>query len=121
MLSRRAKPPLHELYSAHFFAFELKVDDYVCDGNREAFAGTGDDAALEPVRAAIGVRRDDDLVRAEGSKGVLDRLQRLAVADLTAGVHTGLAQAREAAVEAVLSRRARLVLVGHPVLERRVQ
>jgi hypothetical protein len=31
-------PPLHDLYSAHFFALALQVDDDVRDRDREALA-----------------------------------------------------------------------------------
>ncbi len=43
----------------------LEVDDDVGDRHGEALARGVDDAALEPVRAALRVRRDDDLVGAE--------------------------------------------------------
>ena len=49
---------------------------------------------LEPVRAALGVRRDDDLVSAEGAERVLDRLQRVGVADLAPRVDARAASAR---------------------------
>src|SRR5213595_2307265 len=69
------------------------------DRDREALARACDDAALEPMRTAFRMRRDDHLVGAEGPEGVLDRLQRIAVADLGAGP----------------------VLVGGPVADRAVQ
>ena len=52
----------------------LQIDDHVGDREREALARAGDDAALEPVRAALGVRRDEDLIGAEGAQRILDRL-----------------------------------------------
>ena len=65
--------------------------------------------------------RDDDLIGAKGAEGVLDRLQRLAVADLTAGFDARVVQTREAALEAPLRSVPRLVVVRDPVLERGVQ
>ena len=59
------------------------------DRDGEALARFLDDAALEPVRAALGMRGDDDLVRAEGPERVLDRLQRIAVADLALRLDAG--------------------------------
>src|SRR5437879_4683548 len=95
--------------------------DDVCDRDCEALAGAGDDALLEPVRPALGVGRDDDLVGAEGAQRILDRLQRFAVADLAACLDAGLFQPRETAVESLLRGVPRLVVVRDPVLERRVQ
>ena len=51
---------------------------------REALTSAGDYSPLEPVRAAFRVGRDDDLVGPEGADRVLDRLQRVGVADLAA-------------------------------------
>ena len=45
-----------------------------------------DEVVREPVRAGLGVRRDDDLVGREDGERVRDRLERVAVADLAAGV-----------------------------------
>ena len=58
-------------------------------GSVEALARLVDDAALEPVRAARGMRRDDQLVGRERAQRVLDRLERVAVADLAARVDAG--------------------------------
>ena len=55
-------------------------------GTSKRSRARADDVALEPVRAAFGVRRDDDLVRTEGAQRVLDRLERVAVADLAPAV-----------------------------------
>src|SRR5207237_10745718 len=93
----------------------------MCDRHREAFAGAADDAPLQPVRAAFGMGGDDDLVGAERPERVLDRLQRLAVADLAAGFDARLLQASEAAVEAFPRGVSRLVLIRGPVLARGVQ
>src|SRR5207248_5413881 len=106
---------------ANLLALRLEVDHHVRDRHGEALPGAGDDTALEPVRPALRVRRDDDLVGAEGAELVLDRLQRLPVADLAARLDPRFAQARQARTEPLLRRRAGLVLVGGPVLERLVQ
>src|SRR6185437_17038246 len=82
--------------------FAIQVDHDVRDRNREALARVLDDAALEPVRAALRMRGDDDLVRPERPERVLDRLQRIAVADLAARLHARLRQLRKAPVEAFL-------------------
>ena len=52
---------------------------------------------------------------------VLDRLQRVAVADLAARLDAGVAHRGERRVEPVLRRLRGRVLVGDPVLERRVE
>src|SRR5438552_11223245 len=108
-----AQPELDS--SLQLFAFQ--VHDYVRDRHREAFAGAAHDALLEPVRAPLGMGRDDDLVRAERSERVFDRLERLAVADLAARLEARLPQSRQAAVEPLLRGVSRLVLVRHPMLE----
>ena len=68
------------------------------------------------------MRRDDDLVRAERAQRVLDRLQRVGVADLAACVD---ARPRASRARLASSRScaagARVVLVRGPVLERRVE
>ncbi len=66
----------------------LEIDDDVRHGEVEALAGAVDDVPLEPVRAALRVGRDDELVGREGAERVLDRLQRIAVADLAARVES---------------------------------
>ena len=62
-----------------------EIDDHVDDRDVVALARVLDDAALEPVRPPGGMGRDDDLVRGEGAERVLDRLERIAVADLALG------------------------------------
>ena len=57
----------------------------------------------------------------EDADAVLDRLQRVAVADLAAGLDAGGVHRRERRVEPLLRRDARLILVGDPVPELRVQ
>jgi len=57
-----------------FLALRFQIDDDVRDRNVEALFGCADDVALEPVRAALRMRRDDDLVGAERAQRVLDRL-----------------------------------------------
>src|SRR6266516_6842268 len=106
---------------ANLFGLPLEVDHNVRDRDREALAGAADDALFQPVRPAFGMGRDDDLVGAESAEGVLDRLQRLAVADLAAGFDARVVQTREAALEAPLRSVPRLVVVRDPVLERGVQ
>src|SRR5439155_1774306 len=75
----------------------------------------------EPVRAAFGMRRDDDLVGSEGAERVLDRLQRVAVADLAAGFDPLPAEPRETRVESLLCLRAGLVDIGRKRLHRRIE
>src|SRR5438874_12080736 len=99
----------------------LQIHNYVRNRDCKAFARAADDALLEPVRPAFGMGRDDDLVGPESAERVLDRLQRLAVADLAARLNAGLHQSRETSVEALLRSVPRLVVVRDPVLERRVQ
>src|SRR5947207_11824116 len=91
------------------------------DRDREALARACDDAPLEPVRAAFRMRRDDHLVGAEGPERVLDRLQRIAVADLAARVDPRPAEPLEARLEPLLRLGAGPVLVGGPVPDRAVQ
>src|SRR6266849_5420279 len=79
------------------------------------------DPSLEPVRAALGMRGDDDLVRAEGAERILDRLQRVSVPDLSPCLDARSRELREALFEALLSCGARAVVVGHPVSNRGVQ
>ena len=69
----------------------------------------------------FGMRRDDDLVRAEGAQRVLDRLQRVAVADLALRLDAVTRELREAGVEPALGRRARAVLVRRPGPHLRVE
>ena len=64
-----------------------------------------DDAALEPVRAALGMRRDRRARRGRSAERVLDRLQRVAVADLAARLDAGRAHRRERVLEPLLRRR----------------
>src|SRR2546423_14525213 len=91
------------------------------DRDGEALACLLDEMLLEPVGAARRMGGDDDLVRAEGAERVLHRLERLRVADFAAGLDPVGAEPGEARVDAVLRRQARLVLVGSPVLQPRVQ
>ena len=91
------------------------------DGAVVALRAASTRFALEPVRPALRVRRDDDLVRSEGAQCVVDRLERVAVADRAARFHPGGAHRRERGLEPLAGGGPRLVLVGHPVPERRVQ
>ena len=61
------------------------------------------------------MRRDHDLVGAEGAERVLHRLQRVAVADLAARLHAVALELGQAAVEPLLRLRAGGVLVGGKV------
>src|SRR5213596_830714 len=63
------------------------------------------------------MRRDDDLVRAEDAKRVLDRLDGIVVADLPAGIDLVGGERRERLVEAILRGGARVVLIRCPVAE----
>src|SRR5436309_8032557 len=107
--------------SLQLFALAFQIHYDVRDRDREALAGAADNALFQPVRPAFGMSRDDDLVGAEGPERVLDRLQRLAVADLAAGLDVRLLQSREAAVKALLRGVSRLVVVRDPVPERGIQ
>ena len=98
-----------------------QVDDHVRHRDVEAEPRLLDDPLLEPVRAARWMRRDDDLVGGEHPERVLERLQRVAVADLAARRDPGLAEPREARVETRLCRGPRAVLVRRPRVELRVQ
>ena len=62
--------------------FGLEIDHDVRDRHRKPLACAGNDTPLEPVRAALRVRGDDDHVRTEGSQRILHRLERIGVADL---------------------------------------
>src|SRR6185437_8342239 len=96
--------------SSEIRAVGVEIDDDVGEADVEALAGAVDDAPLEPVRAAGRVRRDDQLVGLEGADRVLDRLQRVAVADLPLGVEAVGAHRLEAAVQPRLRGRTRVVL-----------
>ena len=63
------------------------------------------------------MRRDDDLVRAERSQRVLDRLKRLLVADLAADDEPGLGESGDRRADALLRGRAGAVDVRDPVLD----
>src|SRR5688572_6419853 len=78
--------------------FGLQIDHDVSDGHGEALPRSVDDAALEPVGAALGMGRDDDLVGAEGAERVLHRLQRLRIAHLAAGLEAGVGEPLQAAL-----------------------
>src|SRR5262245_9351362 len=107
--------------SLQLLRLALQVDDHVRNRYRKALAGAVDDTFLQPMRAAFRVGRDDDLVRAEGPERILDRLQRLSVADLALGLDADVAQLGEASGQPFLRRLARLVVVRGPVLQRSVQ
>src|SRR6266545_3741224 len=102
-------------------AFRGEIDHDVCDRAREALARLLDEALLEPVRAADGMCRDDNLVGAERAQRILDRLEGIAVADLAADVEAGLSEVAYRRLYALLGRCARPVLVRKPVAERRVE
>src|SRR4051794_30450457 len=106
---------------ANFVALGLEVDHDVRDRDLEALACARDDASFEPVRPAFGMGRDDHLVGAEGAERVLDRLQRVAVADLAARLDPGFAEPPEALLEPLARLLARAVDVGGEVSDGRVQ
>ena len=83
-------------------------------GHVVALARELDDALLEPVRASRWVRREHDLVRRELPERVLERLKRVAVADLASRGHPDARELREARVEPRLGGGARAVLVRRP-------
>ena len=80
-----------------------------------------DDAPLEPVRAALGMRRDHDLVRAEGAQRVLDAPAAARRRRSRRARRSRRREPREARLEPLLRGRARAVLVRDPVAERRVE
>ena len=90
-------------------------------GKREALARPFDDTALQPVRLAFWMGRDHELVGGERAERVLDRLERVAVADLAVAVIPAARIATSEASSRCWQPRPCAVLVGNPVLERRVQ
>src|SRR2546430_14087111 len=118
-IALRVRPsPARWKLSANLFALGLEVHDHMGDRDREALARARDDAALEPVRAPLGMRRDAHLVGAECPERVLDRLQRVAVADLAARVDPGPPEPLEAGLKPLLRLRTGPVLVRGPVPDR---
>src|SRR5436309_450327 len=93
----------------------FEIDDDVRDRELEALPRALDEVLLQPVRPPGRMGRDDDLVRAERSQRVLERLQRISVADLAARGHSIRREARQAGVEPLLRRSARPILVRDPV------
>ena len=87
----------------------------------EADAGPRDEVVPEPVRARAGVRGDDDLVGGEEAEGVRDRLERVAVADLAAGVDARGPQPVQRPGKALLRGAARAVAVRRPLGRGRVE
>src|SRR5438552_2802996 len=85
------------------------------DRNWEAFPRILYDPPLEPVRPALGMRGDDDLVCAKGAECIVYRLHGVSVADLSPRFDARLPELSEALVESLLSGTARAVFVGHPV------
>ena len=67
------------------------------------------------------MRRDDQLVGPERTERVLDRLDRVAVADLAGRLDARALHRLEARVEPLLGLLPRVVLVGGPVAKRRVE
>ena len=98
-----------------------KVHDHVGDRRLEPLTSLRHDATLEPVRAALGMRGDDDLVGAERAERVLDRLERIGVPDLPARLDPLGPERGEASIESRLCLFARTVLVGHKVSDERVE
>ena len=90
------------------------VADDVRDRHVESGARGLHDAALEPVRRAGRVRRDDDRVGGEAAQRVLEGLQGVTVTDLTAHVETSAPQRLQGSVEPCVCRVTRAVLVGCP-------
>jgi hypothetical protein len=62
-------------------------------------------------------RRDDDLLRGEGVQLVLDRDERVRVADHPVGVHSGLAEVAKCVIESSLGCGHRMIAVGAEVAE----
>ena len=66
----------------------LRVDEGVSNGNLKTLARPRNDVQLKPARLAVGLRRDQDLVRGKSTKRLLDRLQRVGVPDHAVGIDT---------------------------------
>ena len=90
-------------------------------GHVEASASGFDDSMLEPVRRAGRVSGDDDRVGGEAPERILERLQRISVADLAAHVETGASQSIEGCPQALGSGFASTVFVGGPRADSRVE
>ena len=81
-----------------------------------------DDAALQPVRATLGMRRDHDLVGCERSDRIGDRLDRIGRRRPRRGPSSRGRDRLERLLEAAACRRPRCaVLVRDPVADRRVE
>ena len=89
-------------------------------GTREAAAGAIREVAREPV-PPLRIARDDDLVGVEDAQRILDREQRVRIADPAVGVETRRAKRDERHLEPFVRRPARPVHVGDPVREPAVQ
>ena len=98
-----------------------RVDDDVMHRLVEPRAGATDEIAREPVGAALRVRGDDDLVRAERPERVVDREERVRVSDSARGLDPAGAKIREAALEPRRRDAAGAVLVRRPVSQSAVQ
>jgi len=97
------------------------VDHDVDHRQPESEPGSIDHAAAEPVRPPPRKGGDHDLVGGEAVEDVLDRLERIGVADASVGVDAFSLEPLEVAGEAPLGRREGLVLVRHPVANARVE
>ncbi len=69
------------------------------DRDVEAVLGRADDVSLEPVRAALRMGGDHDLVGAEGAERVLDRLERITVPNRAFRLNAVQPELREACIE----------------------
>ena len=99
-----------------------RVDGHVQDRAGEVAARALDEVRREPVRAAGRVRGDDQQVGPEPRERVLQRLQRIGVADHPGRVDAGQVQLLDAALQPLLGLQvAGVVLVGQPVPEARVE
>ena len=91
------------------------------DRDVEAVSGRADDIALEPVRAALRMGGDHDLVGAESAQRVLDRLERIAVPNRAFRLDAVEPELREARIEPLLGGSSSAVLVRGPVPNLRVE
>ena len=88
-------------------------DDLV-DGMREPGARPGCDFMRQPVRPVLRLRDDDDLLGGERPQRVLDRKQRVRVADAAGRGHARRREYLERALEPLRGGAARAVLCGRP-------
>ena len=85
------------------------------DRDVEAAFGRADDVSFEPVRTALRMGGDHDLVGAESAERILDRLEWITVANRAFRLNAVQPELRKACIEPLLGRSASTVLVRRPV------